>query len=457
MRAHVDNFRDKITDYILKLLNDSKNLSLADINKGILSCTKGYQLYSPTLDYLVRRAIGNGYVASVNLGGVEVFNLTQAGADYYKSVSVIWLNTYAVEQSLHLGNTRFADEANADTEFILHQEPDGTISIELAINRPPQYVAPSSLEQIGVFEDYRYSSDSETKARAKAMLFGDLPPAKPREKKKDSPLPLLEAIETSSTVVEAPTVEEDEDIEEIIEDYSSPIVVEEIKTAEAPKSPLESFLSSIDTTDPYKTKLADIFAETFAPVEKKEVVVETPAPSKSPVASFSDLKLMLQKEGYELNPYSRQSAINYFNMNFYFSGKLLRDTLTLGYLFSLLSILACYFIFNPIKPMGYMPYLIAAVVMLVFPIVGWIHFLLKPDRRKKADHTFKITFAGLLMVYIDLAVVVTLIGFVFLHVNVADYSSMFYPILYPCILLLYLPVCGIIYGLLYKNKKYFLK
>ena len=151
MRAHVDNFRDKITDYILKLLNDGKNLSLADINKGILSCTKGYQLYSPTLDYLVRRAIGNGYVASVNLGGVEVFNLTQAGADYYKSVSVIWLNTYAVEQSLHLGNTRFADEANADTEFILHQEPDGTISIELAINRPPQYVAPSSLEQIGVF------------------------------------------------------------------------------------------------------------------------------------------------------------------------------------------------------------------------------------------------------------------------------------------------------------------
>ncbi len=461
MKSKVDTLRDNIMDYVLQVLSENNDMSLQNINSMILSKTTDYSVYVPTLDSLLKRAVSEGLIESSVLFGEKIFNITPSGRKFKNGISVIWLTQTSTADIIRSGATIYEGESQDNAEFILHPSNDGSYAVEMIFDRGPEFVSPDVVEQIGVFEDVPIvTPDDRMKEKAKALLFGNAPLKS--EKKKANPLPLLseDVIATKSAPVIRQSVASSAATAKPIPVAVVPPIAPVAPVPVRKKSNLEVFLSNIDDTEPYRTSLENIFAETIAvePVatQAKSETAES-AENTPSVFSYSDLKIILAKDGYTLKPFSHQTAIGYYSSNFFFSAKLLRDTLSFGYIFSLLTVFACYFIFENLSPVGIYPYVFTAVAMLIFPLFGWINFLVQPDKRKRAQFDLKIAMSGLLMMYINLIVIAVLIGFLFLKVNVENVISMLFPIFYPAALLLFLPVCGIIYGILYNSKRYHIK
>lgn len=238
--------------------------------------------------------------------------------------------------------------------------------------------------------------------------------------------------------------------------------IDSIPTEEEPSSPiLQDFLADKRRAydDDYRSALNDMFA-TSSPTtsdqeprfeEAKEVLAHSSA------FNYGELKERAQANGYKLRPYSKASSSSYYSMNFIFSSRLKRDALFILYIVMLVEVLISYFALDRFAGLGYVFYIVTASILLLVPIFGVVLYLLKPDKRIRADFDLKISLSGTSMLAINAFIVCMLLGFFAFNADITAPITMIKPMLYPALLLIDLPLYSIIYAILYNTRRYHLK
>ena len=173
--------------------------------------------------------------------------------------------------------------------------------------------------------------------------------------------------------------------------------------------------------------------------------------------SFNNLKTKLKNEGYKLRPYSKSNSTSYYLSSFIYNNQINRDCTTLMYLFIVLEILAIYLFADTVINLGLNAYMTIASGLILIPISFWIAYAVNPNKRIKAKFSFKVSILTSLMVFLNLLVVITLVGFFVIKADINDINSIMMPIIVPSILILNIPLSSIVYALLYNSKKYHLR
>lgn len=169
-------------------------------------------------------------------------------------------------------------------------------------------------------------------------------------------------------------------------------------------------------------------------------------------ASSIDLKTKLFSEGYKLRPYSRENTENYYSLNYIKKNRLSRDCYAILYALICIEVLIGFAIFRTAFPP--MAYASVCIVALLVPAVPFVVWTMNPDKRVHANYNFKTSILNRFMLYLNLLVIVCLVGFFGFGANINDVKSMMAPIIIPAILLLNIPLSAVIYCILYKTKKY---
>lgn len=169
-------------------------------------------------------------------------------------------------------------------------------------------------------------------------------------------------------------------------------------------------------------------------------------------ASNIDLKTKLYSAGYKVRPYSRENTENYYSLNFLHSNKLNRDCYAIMYVLLLIELVIGRLIFKD-KYQG-IAYIAVGIIGILIPAIPFVIYSVRPDKRIRANFNFKTSILNRLMLFLNLVVVVCLIGFFGFGANINDAKSMLAPILIPILLLLNIPISSIVYLILYKSKKY---
>lgn len=173
---------------------------------------------------------------------------------------------------------------------------------------------------------------------------------------------------------------------------------------------------------------------------------------KQKPASSIDLKTKLFSEGYKLRPYSRENTENYYSLNYIKKNRLNRDCYAILYALICLEVLIGFAIFR--EKFSPMVYASVCIIALVVPAVPFVIWTLNPDKRVHANYNFKTSILNRFMLYLNLLVIVCLVGFFGFGANINDVNSMMAPIIIPAILLLNIPLSACVYCILYKTKKY---
>lgn len=173
---------------------------------------------------------------------------------------------------------------------------------------------------------------------------------------------------------------------------------------------------------------------------------------KQKPASSIDLKTKLFSEGYKLRPYSRENTENYYSLNYIKKNRLNRDCYAILYALICLEVLIGFAIFR--EKFSPMVYASVCIIALVVPAVPFVIWTLNPDKRVHANYNFKTSILNRFMLYLNLLVIVCLVGFFGFGANINDVNSMMAPIILPAILLLNIPLSACVYCILYKTKKY---
>ena len=173
---------------------------------------------------------------------------------------------------------------------------------------------------------------------------------------------------------------------------------------------------------------------------------------KQKPASSIDLKTKLFSEGYKLRPYSRENTENYYSLNYIKKNRLNRDCYAILYALICLEVLIGFAIFR--EKFSPMVYASVCIIALVVPAVPFVIWTMNPDKRVHANYNFKTSILNRFMLYLNLLVIVCLVGFFGFGANINDVNSMMAPIIIPAILLLNIPLSACVYCILYKTKKY---
>jgi len=224
-----------------------------------------------------------------------------------------------------------------------------------------------------------------------------------------------------------------------------------------PTGQLEQYLSEAETE--HKFMYHSILLNVF-----RDVVPQTPAEDDSGevalVTSITELREEMRKKGYVVNQYVQQNTYQYYSKKYVLSNKLNLVTSLCTYLVGLAMILVALFAIDPHIGWGWDKYVIAACVLLVFPAIRAVRYLIYRDRHQPADFSFKFSFATSWMAAIILIVIDLLVAFFIpipgTNANISVVSSLVVPIFYPAAIFLLLPIRTLIYSLLYHTKKFHL-
>lgn len=173
--------------------------------------------------------------------------------------------------------------------------------------------------------------------------------------------------------------------------------------------------------------------------------------------SFNNLKTKFKTEGFKLRPYSKSNTANYYLSTFIYSNQINRDCVTLMYFVIVLEILSVYFFANHLINQSLNTYLTIASGMILVPISFWIIYAINPGKRIKAKFNFKVSILLSLMIFLDLLIVIMLIGFFPFRADIKDVNTMILPIFIPALFVLNIPLSSLVYSLLYYSKRYHLR
>ena len=436
--VNTDLIRDHVDSFILRFLANGDSYGY-DIHKAISNATEGvYEIKQPTLYSCLKRLEKQGLITSYdgetsNGAQRKYYAITDKGREFLQQDIEQW------EFSRTLLNRLLSDK-----EFDLATAP-----------KPfdPSELRPRTKRGVGLRNLQADTEEEEISAAAALPDVEDAPYSEPApiaeplyapapEPYKEEKTALSEEI--FGTKVQATQMDMDSYAEPQQEEELSPI--------------LQDFLADKKSAydDDYRSTLNDMFAASAASAPEIEPTIED---TKEPHSAFNygELKERAQANGYKLRPYSKASSSSYYSMNFVFSSRLKRDALLLVYLFMIVELAVGYFALDKFAGLGYVFYIAAACVLLIVPIFGVVLYLLKPDKRIRADFDLKIALSGTSMLAINGFIVCMLLGFFAFNADITMPATMIKPMLYPAFLLIDFPIYSIIYAVLYNTRRYHLK
>ena len=437
--VNTDLIRDHVDSFILRFLASGDSYGY-DIHKAISTATEGvYEIKQPTLYSCLKRLEKQGFIISYdgetsNGAQRKYYSITDKGRSFLNRDIEQW------EFSRTLLNRLLSDK-----EFDLATAPKPFDPSELRPRtkrgvglRTAQTEDTSADEPANYVED-TYEPDVADDMTDDAPVQEEAPSSAPDEE-------IAADTAIFGTKVEGMQLD--------LESYS------EAQEEEEQPPILQDFLAdrADRKEDDYRSALNDMFA-----VSGSAAPIEATAPSEAEVTmhgsgfNYGELKERAQANGYKLRPYSKTSSSSYYSMNFIFSTRLKRDTLFILYAFMLLETLIGYFLLDRFAGLGYVFYIVTGCILLLIPIFGVILYLLKPDKRIRADFDLKIAISGTSMIAINAFIICMLLAFFAFNADITRPVTMVKPLLYPALLLIDLPIYSLIYAILYNTRRYHLK
>ncbi|MCI6658350.1 MAG: hypothetical protein MSC55_01425 [Faecalibacterium sp.] len=200
-------------------------------------------------------------------------------------------------------------------------------------------------------------------------------------------------------------------------------------------------------SDFYNRNTSETMVETTEVDEKSGEIVEVQKPIPT-----ADLKTRLYAEGFKMRVYTKANSENYYAQNFLAANKIGRDCGIIMYLLILVETLSGWLILKDALPVTY--YLCVCAFGLAVPVLPLIVYLLNPNRRIRANFNFKMSVLYRFMVFLNVFVLLLLVGFFGFKADLKDVSTMVGPIIVPSILALNLPISSVVYFFLYNSGKY---
>ena len=441
--VNTDLIRDHVDSFILRFLAVGDSYGY-DIHRAISAATEGvYEIKQPTLYSCLKRLEKLGYIISYdgetsNGAKRKYYSITDKGRAYLQRDIEQWEFSRTLLNRL-LSDREF-DLATAPKPFDPSElRPRTKRGAGIRMSQTDEDISDDIDED--VVEDVSLSEDAVADESMDDISDESEPVNTP-----DTP------VSTSGTDIFGTKVEG----EQI--DFDS--YADESASEEAPPL-LQDFLADrVGTSDDdYRSTLNGMFAASAGSAMPEA----DPAPEEYDVSTHStgynygELKERAQANGYKLRPYSKASSSSYYSMNFIFSTRLKRDTLFILYAFMLIEILIGYFLLDRFAGLGYVFYVVTACILLLLPIFGVILYLLKPDKRIRADFDLKISISGTSMLAINAFILCMLLGFFAFNADITSPITMVKPLLYPALLLINLPLYSLFYAILYNTRRYHLK
>ena len=200
-------------------------------------------------------------------------------------------------------------------------------------------------------------------------------------------------------------------------------------------------------SDFYNRNTSETMVEITEVDEKSGEIVEV----QNPIPT-ADLKTRLYAEGFKMRVYTKANSENYYAQNFLAANKIGRDCGIIMYLLILVETLSGWLILKDALPVTY--YLCVCAFGLAVPVLPLIVYLLNPNRRIRANFNFKMSVLYRFMVFLNVFVLLLLVGFFGFKADLKDVSTMVGPIIVPSILALNLPISSVVYFFLYNSGKY---
>ncbi len=446
--ANTELIRDHVDSFILRFLAQSDSYGY-DIHKAISTATEGvYEIKQPTLYSCLKRLEKQGLITSYdgetsNGAQRKYYAITDKGRDFLQKDITQW------EFSRTLLDRLLSDK-----------------QIDLStVERPfdPSELRPKTKRGVGVANAVQESDESSDDAMLEPA--GDVEDVVPDTIGADEPEKIEETTEeTASEEVAADVSPEPEKPQEspvfdtkhaVQMDFDT--YVSEEKAQNGPD--LQDFLREhMAVNDDYRASLEELFRPSATPTQIPQAQEDAQVEEQNVSAfNYGELKERAQAEGYRLHPYSKSVTTSYYSMNFIFSARLRRDALLLLYAFMFLEVLLSFFLLDRVAKLGYLFYIVTGCILLAAPFCGIILYLIKPDKRVRADFDFKTSLSGMIMLMINLIIISMLLAFFLFGADLARPATLIKPLLYPALLFIDLPIYTLIYAALYNTKRYHLK
>lgn len=446
--ANTELIRDHVDSFILRFLAQSDSYGY-DIHKAISTATEGvYEIKQPTLYSCLKRLEKQGLITSYdgetsNGAQRKYYAITDKGRDFLQKDITQW------EFSRTLLDRLLSDK-----------------QIDLStVERPfdPSELRPKTKRGVGVANAVQESDESSDDAMLEPA--GDVEDVVPDTIDADEPEKIEETTEeTASEEVAADVSPEPEKPQEspvfdtkhaVQMDFDT--YVSEEKAQNGPD--LQDFLREhMAVNDDYRASLEELFRPSATPTQIPQAQEDAQVEEQNVSAfNYGELKERAQAEGYRLHPYSKSVTTSYYSMNFIFSARLRRDALLLLYAFMFLEVLLSFFLLDRVAKLGYLFYIVTGCILLAAPFCGIILYLIKPDKRVRADFDFKTSLSGMIMLMINLIIISMLLAFFLFGADLARPATLIKPLLYPALLFIDLPIYTLIYAALYNTKRYHLK
>ncbi|MDR3186318.1 MAG: helix-turn-helix transcriptional regulator [Christensenellaceae bacterium] len=167
------------------------------------------------------------------------------------------------------------------------------------------------------------------------------------------------------------------------------------------------------------------------------------------VKNFNQIRDELTAQGYKFRVYSKPDAVNYYNLNYVFSNRILRDTAIFVYLFAIVDLFSIYL------AKDYFEYSMTTLIIIgasfiILPILALFVWIKHPTKRIKARFNF---ISSLIYSFISLVLVLAVITITTLLSGGFVSGKVFVPY----VLSTNIPLFVLIYALLYYSKSYHVK
>ncbi len=183
-----------------------------------------------------------------------------------------------------------------------------------------------------------------------------------------------------------------------------------------------------------------------------DVPTEQAPAAQAEQSSETDIKERLYSKGYAVRPYDRGNTSGYYTFNFLQANRINRDTFLIVLLVFMFEMAVSWVsLYQRISYVYFIPVILVGAVLCLIPT---LLYLLNPNRRTRANFSFKLSILNRSMLFIELTVVCILIGFFALGASIYDMDLIIMSIIIPAIILFNLPLSSLFYWLLYRTHKY---
>ena len=223
-----------------------------------------------------------------------------------------------------------------------------------------------------------------------------------------------------------------------------------MRTTEEPDERLHyrEALSALFRTEEPQEKAASVpAAATINEAEQRDI------DNQGRARHFGDLKQALYEEGFNLKPYNKANASNFYYMKFVYSNKLMRDTMLLTYLVLVIEVLIMVIAIDSFA-MNIGACIAIAAVGLLLPALPFVVWAINPTKRIKARFNLGTSITYALIAFIVISGISMIIALVAPSLKV-DFTkgSAYIPVMIAALI----PIAVLIYGLLYRSGNYHLK